>query len=47
MKLGPTLETRHGNILGSHTVFKTRPHPLFKVHDDPIRFAGQILQIMG
>ena len=47
MKLGPTLENLHGNILGSHIVFRTRPQPLIKVHDDPIRLEGQILQIMG
>lgn len=46
MKLRLTLEICHDNIPGSHTVFEVLPHPLFKVRDDPMKFARQILQIM-
>lgn len=43
MKLRLTLEICHDSIPGSQTVFKVLPHPLFKVRDDPMKFAGQIM----
>lgn len=33
-------------MLAFHTMFTVLPNPLFKVHDDPMKFAGRILKIV-